>query len=283
MKKDFFASPWKKVADNWAKYYTPPGRPSPEDCKRYADYIRRATNGKPARALVLGATPEIRNALHKFPIEVTVLDINLEMILAMNRSVKDGDQDIVVRNDWTGDLLADNYYDIVLGDLTWGNVPRELWGKYNKNLSRMLKKDGFLIHRVTMIPDGWKIQPIGETLKYFGKLPYTSQRHMELFFHLLTDSFNPTAKTISWDDVKNDLLPFWRNGKMVKGKNIPGVALLLKRLFAFWGDVSKFWQTDYPQILRNEIEPYFSIVEESISKDYLYGETSPFWFCQVKK
>ena len=67
MEKEKFTQPWKKFAAHWEKYYAPPGRPSVEDCTKYTDYIKKAMQNKPGRALVLGMTPEVRNVLHEFP------------------------------------------------------------------------------------------------------------------------------------------------------------------------------------------------------------------------
>jgi SAM-dependent methyltransferase len=284
MKKDSFASPWKKVAENWEKYYAPPGRPSPEDCKHYEDYIRRAINGKPAKALVLGATPEVRNALHKFPIEVTTLDINLEMILAMNQFVEGWEKDIIVRDSWINTLLADNYFDIILGDLTWGNVPKEQWDTFHQNMKRVIKPGGYYIHRVNVFPDDWRIQSTEESLKEYSKRAYTHSLHFELFFRLLWDSYDSKDKTFSMARIREGLKPFWKDGKMTKGSSFPGVGELLNKIFAFWGvDSNKTWQFSSPGELKKSIEPYFIVLEELLSKDYLYSEGSPFWFCQVKK
>lgn len=284
MKKDSFAAPWKKVAENWEKYYAPPGRPSKEDRGKYAMYVKKALGKKSGRALVLGATPEVRNVLHKFPLEVTCIDVNLEMILAMNKFVPESDKDILIRGNWVENPLADNYFDIVLGDLTWGNVPKDQWAKFHKNIKRILKPGGYYIHRVTTIPENWKIQPIEKTLAEYEKLPYTEQRHMELFFHLLTDSYDSKNHTISLDEVKKDIAPFWKNNKIVvNGKVMPKTTRLIRNLFSFWGDSSKTWQTAYPKELKKFITPFFEVLEESISRDYLYPETSAFWFCKDKK
>lgn len=278
MKKDSFATPWKEVADRWEALYTPPGRPSSEDCLRYGDYIKRAKRGNCTHALVLGATPEIRNVLHNLSVEVTILDANLEMILAMNTFVARQEEDVLIRGNWVENPLADNFFDMVLGDLTWGNVPRAQWDNFHHTVRRVLKPEGYYIHRVTVIPEQWRVQPIEETLRHYGAMPFSQQRHFELFFHLLTDSYNPTTKTMSLNGVREILSPVW-NGKT----NIPGAGRLLERLFAFWGTLNKSWQTDYPSQLRKEIAPYFTILEEALSHDYLCAETSPFWFCQVKK
>lgn len=284
MKKETFATPWKKVAENWEKYYAPPGRPSAEDCKHYAEFVKRSIkNKKDTRALVLGATPEIRNLLHNLGIPATIVDINLEMILAMNRSVPKAASDIIVCDNWVSNTIASEQFDVILGDLTWANVPRDQWNKLHKNLQRLLKPGGYYIQRVTLIPDNWKFEPAMEILKKYSRLPYTEQRHFELFIHLLINSFDGKTKKISIDVIRRGLLSVWRNGKIIKQKQIPGADRLLRRIFAFWGNGSKEWQTDYSVNLEKEIALYFTIADKVISKDYLCADALPFWYCQVKK
>lgn len=84
MSKKKFAEPWKEFASRWQKYYTPPGRPSRAAIKVYKDYTRKAIKGiKNPKVLVLGSTPELRDLPHELKAEVTLIDINLEMILAI--------------------------------------------------------------------------------------------------------------------------------------------------------------------------------------------------------
>jgi len=37
------------------------------------------------------------------------------------------------------------------------------------------------------------------------------------------------------------------------------------------------------KFLQKRMENYFDIIEESFSNDYLYNESTPFWFFKVKK
>lgn len=281
--KETFATPWKKVADNWEKYYAPPGRPSKEDRLHYARFIERSLSQGQNRVLVLGATPEVRNVLHQFPIDVTIMDINLEMILAMSHSVPRSECDAIVCASWTDDLLAENYFDMVIGDLTWANLPRDQWKCFHQNVSRMLKPGGYYIQRVTVMPTNWQIVPTEQTLDLYERLSLTPQRHFELMFHLLFDTYDSKTHTLSMNRLWDNLKPFWTDGHLVDGQNRPNVALLLQKISAFWGEDSKTWQTDYPDQLHRSIDSYFEPLEEVLSSDYLYPETSPFWFSQVKK
>ena len=283
MEKETFASPWKNVANNWDKYYFPPGRPSKGDEKNYAEFIKQATRGKKGTALVLGATPEIRNVLHKFPLEVTSLDVNLEMILAMNEFVPKWRKDILVKGNWVENTLRDDYYDVVLADYSWSNIPAAHWPHFHETLRRVLKKDGYYIHRVEIIPDGYQKTSVQEILLRYSNLSTKVRHHFELMFELLTYGYNSKTNIVSMGKLWRDVSPFWRPGKSVKKLPVPGIARLLNDLYSFWGPQNKQWTIGTAVSLRRELSPYFSILKEVTAKDYLFSKATPMWFCKVKK
>lgn len=73
--------PWSRIAQDWERYFTVPSRPSAEEVAQYRRWVGRSDI--PRRALVLGATPELRDVLFECGLEVHVIDMSLEMVLAM--------------------------------------------------------------------------------------------------------------------------------------------------------------------------------------------------------
>ena len=281
-KKDSFATPWKKLAQGWEYYYREPGRPSAQDQNNYARFIRRALKGHFGKALVLGATPEIRNVLHKFPVEVTVLDITLEMILAMNEFVPKAGKDILMRGDWVSNPLASDYYDVILGDFVWANVARQKWPNFLSTVRRLLKPGGYFIQRVYVLPDNWRVEPTADVVARYGSLPPIRQRASELLFHLLMNSYSKKEHGVSMKRVWSLLNPFWSQGKFRVSKTIPG-GKLLKEMYNFWGKANKKWQFGTVSEQKKIIAPYFSVVDETLAQDYLCNEVGPMWLCKVKK
>ena len=84
-----FVKPWKKISENW-ELLSPPARPSKKNILDYEELLLPAIQGvRNPKILVLGATPEIRDFLSKLKnVEVTICDINIEMILAMTKLLK---------------------------------------------------------------------------------------------------------------------------------------------------------------------------------------------------
>jgi len=239
MKYNQFANPWKNFSEKWDKYYTPPGRASLDDQKKYYTYVKKVckfNNDKNIKALVLGATPEIRNILHKFKnIEVTVLDINSKMIKEMNKFVKNFKEDKIIIGDWINNNIPNEYYDVILGDLSWGNVPKNKWNIFFDSLLRVSKKDSFLIQRICIIPDNWKVQPVKKTFDNFEKMTLTKQRHMELFFHLMLDTYNKKTKVISVGKIWKNISSIWVDNNFITDVKYYKVAILLEKLYNFWG------------------------------------------------
>ncbi|KKW43015.1 MAG: hypothetical protein UY92_C0001G0029 [Candidatus Magasanikbacteria bacterium GW2011_GWA2_56_11] len=281
--KETFATPWKDLANRWEAYYTPPGRPSPEDCQLYAKYVRRALGKKKSgRALVLGATPEIRNLLHKLPVEVTSLDINLEMILAMNRFVPQCEKDILVRGSWVDNPLKSGYFDAVIGDYSWSNVPRRQWTQFNETVARLLTPAGLYVHRVHLVPDGWQRESALPIVQDYASRPYSRQLAFELFFKLLTNTYNKRDRSVSMRRIWDDLASFWRAGKFVRGASIPGAGRLLADLHKFWGTTDKTWQIGYKSDLLADIGPYFQLGESVKANDYDDAGCVEMWICRKR-
>lgn len=283
MKKDTFYSPWKKVAKNWEQYYFPPGRASKQDQTNYASFIKQAIRGKKGTALVLGSTPEIRNILHQFPLEVTCLDINLEMILAMNNFVPEWEKDILIKGSWIKNPLRENYYDVILGDLSWSNLPAKFWPQFHKTLRKILKNNGSYIHRVQIVPDNYRPTSVKEILLRYGKLPINPPHHFELMFELLTHNYNPKTKIISMGQLWKDVSPFWRPGKPKQLAAMPRINRLLNNLYSFWGPQNKEWAIGTATDLKSSLLPHFNVIKEAVASDHLFPEASPIWLCKVNK
>jgi len=123
---------WKQIADMWNSYFTPPSRISPQELEKYREWLKEMKKGKPLNALVLGATPELRDALSEFGYKVTIIDLNMEMIIAMTSLLKIRNQnEAVVKANWLDNPLQSGYFDIIVGDAVLPNIP---WAKREKFL-----------------------------------------------------------------------------------------------------------------------------------------------------
>lgn len=134
-------SEWRMFVENW-KEIRPPWKPSMERVKIYRQLIKKYVKGD--KALVLGATPEIRDLLAELKFNVTLLDINPEMVKAMTYLRKTKSKEKVVIDDWlTGNPGSE--YDLVIGDSNVCNLLPEYYGKFFKQINGLLKDEGIFI------------------------------------------------------------------------------------------------------------------------------------------
>ncbi|MBU4369683.1 hypothetical protein KKG58_02870 [Patescibacteria group bacterium] len=147
-----FIDPWKTIANNW-KLFCAPGRPSPRNILDYEKLLYSAIKGvKQPKILILGSTPEFRDFLTKFKkAEITVCDVNIEMILAMTELMKNkkaATKEIWVKSNWKDMPLKKNYYHVVLGDYIIGNFPLKEYPQLFNKIRCVLDKKGCFVSRI---------------------------------------------------------------------------------------------------------------------------------------
>ncbi|MDP1833475.1 MAG: class I SAM-dependent methyltransferase [Candidatus Moranbacteria bacterium] len=144
---------WTSISEEWGRVMSP-DRPSRYEIEIYEDYIQKIVNKskKKIQALILGATPELRDLLAKYDVDVTIVDINSDMINAMDQLLEysDGKEKVVVSN-WLEIPLRSDSFDVILCDHGVCHIPFEKWGAFFAEQARLLKKDGHLIKNVVTV------------------------------------------------------------------------------------------------------------------------------------
>jgi len=144
---------WTKISEEWGRVMSP-DRPSRYEIEIYEDYIQKIVNKskKKVRALILGATPELRDLLAKYDIDVTIVDINSDMINAMSQLLEysNGQEKVVVSN-WLEIPLKSDSFDVVLCDHGVCHIPFEKWEAFFAEQARLLKKGGHLIKNIVTL------------------------------------------------------------------------------------------------------------------------------------
>jgi len=135
-------SHWQKL---WAEVESP-WRPSKKDiafCEKMIEMaLKREKN---PRALVLGATPEIRDLLAKYKIETTLVDVNPSMKKAMDKLMRrKSEREKLIVSDWVKMKLPKNYFDLAFSDGCLTNISLATWKNFFANVNHGLKKTGFL-------------------------------------------------------------------------------------------------------------------------------------------
>jgi len=139
------------VAVNWAMMSNwdrvlPPSRPDIDELDRIVSHIRLY---QPVRAAVLGSTPEFCDLLVRLGVETTVLDRNFEF---HTRSLRwrawPGYVDLVL-GDWLDSLpTLSGKFDLLLSDLTSGNIPYDDRERFYEAVGSALAPGGHFFDKV---------------------------------------------------------------------------------------------------------------------------------------
>ena len=150
VKKKNYNSVWLKSEEFWYNFWKnaeAPWRVSKGEIKFWEKKVKEIAKRENPRALVLGATPEIRDMLAKYKnLDVTLIDLNLQVKRAMDRAAKrKNKKEKLVKAGWLKMPLPSNYFDIVIGD---GNFENIFLGKHDifyKNIWRVVKPGGCVL------------------------------------------------------------------------------------------------------------------------------------------
>src|SRR5690349_13869034 len=110
----------------YEKYFTKPYRPTNDEIKKYKEWLQQISSkkdNKDVKALVLGATPELRDLLTELQFRSYFIDINSDMISSMTQLItRKNPNEVAVQANWLDNPLADQYFDVILGDCVISNV-----------------------------------------------------------------------------------------------------------------------------------------------------------------
>lgn len=271
---------WLNTARNRYKM-KPPVRPSAADLKIYDQFLRDAVrNQKTAKILVLGATPELRDLAAKYTKEVTVVDVNLEMILAMTKLMrKKNPSEIWVKTSWLSMPLSHNYYDVILGDGVVNNVA---WSEVNifwKHLAEVLKPNGKFVTRILFyIPPKISSRIASEIMEHIRKRrgPNAADcAEMHIAAQLLCFDFktkttpNPSQKQYNQIFQNHP----WANKNKVK------IYQAIKKIYP---SSRKSWRALTPQETRREVSLFFKIIARQFPPPSLLSRILAIYYLQKK-
>jgi len=291
MSKETFAEPWKDYAKRWQKYYRPPGRPSQSAIAEYRRHLRTAKRGlkRKPRVLIFGSTPELRDVAYEEKYEVTFIDLNLEMILAMTSIMKHKNpNEIVVRGNWCDLPFQDHYFDAAMGDVVLSNVPGNLQDRFLKEIVRVLKNSGYFISKIEVVPKDFPFEDYEVVLNKFKKVPadfYQDRSCMsiELLVYLHNLTFNYKKKLIDLSLIVRGLNKYFKKDHFVHPDKKLNV--LLNDMWQMWQPMKKTWSVSWEVEVEKQIKRYFKILNKKVLADCYFrcnDQCFPIWLMQVK-
>lgn len=150
---------WVEYLELWP-FWGPPARPGSFDLKVWEKYVDKLKKeNKNIRALVLGATPEIRDLLAERYISTVVLDVNAGMVNGLGKLMKykKRKKERIIINNWlnVSKLFPKNHFDLVMGHSVFNNLPWNLYPKLAQGIKKVLNKDGYflIVSPITRLED----------------------------------------------------------------------------------------------------------------------------------
>lgn len=139
----------------------PPFAPSLKEQEFYKKYLLAvlAYNKLPKRALILGATPELRDIAINVGLESIAVDISEEMMKKFSCIMRNQGSELDKRiiNDWLEMDFPHNYFGAIMGDASFNNLVTK---KDNEQLvstcGNLLAKGGYLVLRQVLYAKNYK-------------------------------------------------------------------------------------------------------------------------------
>ena len=276
---------WKKIAYMWKKYFTVPSRISIAEVQKYKEWLSRLIAGKKgSKALVLGATPELRDTLTELGYFLYSIDINMDMFLAMDEILEHKDpNEVLIKANWLDNPLADNYFDVIVGDAVLPNIPWKERGHLLSEVERMLKPDGLFVTRAFCVPDEKRFATVDQVLDHFvSKNVSVTQGALEMVLELQILTYDPKDHLGSFAKAK-EILSEYHKGK--------GMEMVNKKLQGMHDIVWNFWSEKFGDKVfiyafrKEEEEAYsklFNVEEVFEAKDHDYSRITPMYLLKVK-
>lgn len=269
---------WKQIAQSWVEYFDSPSRPSGQEVSQYNKWLKELSEGKKGlKGLVLGATPELRDALSENNYSVCIIDINLEMILAMSGLLKTKNPtEVIIRSNWLDNPLQEKYFDVILGDAVLPNLPWDKREQFYNEIKRLLKKDGYFINRAFFVPEKKTYQTIGDLLDAFANKKASNKTAIELVFELQILTYDSSDHLGSMEKVAEVV-------EKLRGKNgfNFGSEQLNKTLDIIWNYWlkmgKKVWLYPFEREEETEYKRHFETEGKFSAIDHPYGKLTPMY------
>ncbi|MCL5783976.1 MAG: class I SAM-dependent methyltransferase [Patescibacteria group bacterium] len=270
---------WKQIAQSWGTYFDSPSRPSKMEVDQYKKWLKNISEGKTGlKGLVLGATPELRDALVESNFNSCIIDINWEMILAMTELLKTKNpNEVIIKANWLNNPLQNGYFDVVLGDAVLPNLPWEKRDEFYCEIKRLLKTGGYFMNRAFFVPEKKPFANIDELLKAFAQKPASNKTALELVFEIQILTHSETDHLGSMEKVVAVVEKLRGNN----GFNFDSEELnkTLDIVWDYWLKTArqKIWIYPFEREEEAEYKKYFETEAKFCSTDHPYGKITPMY------
>lgn len=279
---------WIKCSLYW-KLFVECSRPSDNDLNLIGKIINKHIKSVSNPVIViLGSTPEFRDLCTSYTLQYDAKIICIELVKDMYMAMTDllespNSKERVIFNNWLEIELPDNSADIVLGDLTEGNIEKKFKQKYLAEIQRILKKGGKYITRQTSYINKEKANPIINQKDVEKLLDEYKQNVLDGRI-TLRQAGNYLGAKMVWESY------YKTNGQKIslsayskeidnmskKIKNDPVKPEIIKIMRIVWGPImDKFWDYYTLEKTLENFSKYYKDIKYYYSKDYPVAKYTP--------
>lgn len=203
--------PWKiKTAEQRQRNRRPPFFGTKKDFEFYREHLLKVKNSEnsnlPKNALILGATPELRDMVLDEGFNCYTVDLSKHMVEKLSLVMKNKDhpkEHILIKN-WLEMDFDEGFFGIIMGDASFLNLATKADNeKLAGILFRQLAKGGYLVTRQVVLPEDYKPIQKKELIQlYRNKKISWPDFFMELRFWTYLDEVYD-KETYQFDVMKN--------------------------------------------------------------------------------
>lgn len=214
----------KELANIWTNNVAP-SRPSCSEICVYTSYLRKIQKKvhRPIKLLVLGSTPEFRDWGYDENLTVSVVDKSKEYYKQVTQELRHKNlKETVYYSQWENMKFIEKY-DIIIGDLSIGNVEQTQFKDFLINIRDALSDDGIFIGKSMIWSDDEPIKTPNQIVdEYRCSIhihPYTFINHQLALYCLdkkrFSLNFNKIYKELetlyTLGDIDKKLFSFFQN------------------------------------------------------------------------
>lgn len=247
---------WVEIAEKW-KAYNYPAKPSPMEIRFFEKELKKIIDKKRnIRALILGATPEFRDLLAKYKLEVCLIDNNEASVKAMTSLMKRRNKkEKVVIGDWLKMPFKKDSFDLVLSDSAQDNIKFKDFNRFFNNVYRILKPKGYWFFGAVNVEKNQSIS-FKEYIKKYKENPkiFKDFRNFAFYFFKVgrgVDFYKPKTRSFNFAKIDQRVKTAVEEGK-VSSKALKDICFHLNYEQVLIG------KTEFKKILKKK----FNILKE---------------------
>lgn len=220
----------KELATIWTNNVAP-SRPSCSEMCVYTKYLRELQEKiqHPVKLLVLGSTPEFRDWGYEENLLINVVDKSREYYEEVSREIRHKNLKENVYFSMWEDMEFQEKFDIIIGDLSIGNVEQLKFDKFLKCISMALSNDGVFLGKSFLWSENEPVKTPKQIIDEYAKSnhihPYTFINHQLGLYCLNKEKFS-----IDFSQMYQELF------------NLHSIGYIDNNLFSYFQNVG--WNTE---------------------------------------